>query len=254
MAPVLYKPQLAPTTGGHKNGTSNYTKAEVMNMLNCMRKFLPIGPDQWEHVAQLHAENYPHSERNVDSIRRKYQKLHWKSIPTGDLNIADDIALAKEIKYLIGQKADLGDGEEEFDLEQGYTVDDENTSCNDSDNTPFGNATTTTTQFLPFVSLPSSPLPLESNSLPLLSKRAKKKRSYKKKVTLDNVIAALHLGFGQQERNAVRARQERQETMNSILSLARAYFSSCNNNNNNSGRNDSNTKRTCDETNNPMVE
>ena len=32
----------------------------------------------------------------------------------------DEVRQAKRIKHTIGLKADLGDGEEEFDLEEGY--------------------------------------------------------------------------------------------------------------------------------------
>eukprot|EP00536_Pseudo-nitzschia_multiseries_P011898 jgi/Psemu1/30435/gm1.30435_g len=235
MAPPLSKPQPDPANGGCKNGTSNYTKAEVMNMLNCMKKGLPISPDQWEHIAQLYTDNYPHSAR---------EKLHQKSIPTGDPNIPDGIALAKEIECLIGRKADLGDGEEEFDLEQGYTVN-EDTNCNNNNN----NNCIPPSQLTSFSSVKSPTLVGESviAEAPLSSaksKKAKKKMSYKRKATSDDVLAAFHLSFEQQESNAVRARQEPQEAMSSILSLARAYFSSCNNN--------SNAKLTHDKSKNPM--
>eukprot|EP00536_Pseudo-nitzschia_multiseries_P012797 jgi/Psemu1/33173/gm1.33173_g len=213
MAPVLSKPRPAPTNGGHNNSTN---------------------------VAQLHAENYPHSERDVDSIQRKYQKLYRKltsgRIPTGDPNIPDKIAfLAKEIKYLIGQ-----------------TVNDD-TSCNDNNYTPIwernnGNdtippvgqpsqLTSSSSVKSPILVdesvIPEAPLSLSSTKL----KKTKKKRFYKKKVASDD------------------------EIMNSILSLARAYFSCHNNNNNNnnnssssSSDNNSNAKCTHDESNNTMVE
>eukprot|EP00536_Pseudo-nitzschia_multiseries_P008219 jgi/Psemu1/19922/gm1.19922_g len=254
MAPVLSKSQPAPTNGGCKNGTtSNYTKAEVMNMINCVRKVLPIGPDQQEHIAQLHPENYPHSEMD---------KLHQKSIPTADPNIPDNIALTKEIN----------DGEEEFDLEQGYTVN-EDTNCNNNNYTPIwersnGNdaipplgqpfqlTASSSVEFPTLIGesvIAEAPFSLSSAT----SKKAKKKRSYKRKATSDDVLTVFHLSFEQQERNAMRARQEQQETMNSILSLARAYFSSRNNNNNNNNNisgNNSNAKCTHYESNNPMVE
>eukprot|EP00536_Pseudo-nitzschia_multiseries_P005309 jgi/Psemu1/12284/gm1.12284_g len=236
-----------PMKRGRRPSEVLQTKAEVMNMLNCMRKVLPIESDQWERVDQLHAENYPHSKR--DEIQT---------------NVPDDIALAKEIKYLIGQKADLGNGEEEFDfLEQGYTVD-EDTGCNNNNYyTPIWECNNNNNA-IPPLGQPSqltSSSSVKSHTLAgesviadapfslssAKSKKAKKKRSYKRKVTSDDVLAAFHLSFEQQERNA--------ETMSSIVSLARAYSSSRNNNSSNSssGGNSSNTKCTHDESNNPMV-
>eukprot|EP00536_Pseudo-nitzschia_multiseries_P017414 jgi/Psemu1/50759/gm1.50759_g len=219
----------------------------LMNMLNCIKKILPIRPDQWEHVAQLCAENYPHSERDVDSIQRKYQKLHRKSIPTGDPNIPDDIALAKEIKYMI---------------DNNYTPIWEHNKNDNNAIRPIGQPSQLTSSFsvepLALVSesvIAEAPLSLSSAK----SKKAKKKISYKMKATSYDVVAAFHLSFEQQERNAVRARQEQQETMNYILSLARAHFSSHNSSSSGSSsdsnsNSNSNSKHTCDESNNPMVE
>ena len=57
--------------------------------------------------------------RDVPSLKRKYNVLHRLQIPTDDPNMPDEVRQAKRIKHTIGLKADLGDGEEEFDLEEG---------------------------------------------------------------------------------------------------------------------------------------
>ena len=49
---------------------------------------------------------------------RKYATLYRKPIPTGDPNCPEEVKLAKRIKYLIGNKASVGDAEEEFNLEE----------------------------------------------------------------------------------------------------------------------------------------
>ena len=46
--------------------------------------------------------------------------LHRKSAPTGSPNMPDDVRQAKKIKHLIGNKSQLGDGEDDFDLVHGY--------------------------------------------------------------------------------------------------------------------------------------
>ena len=43
--------------------------------------------------------------------------MYRKGIPTGDPNCPEEVCLAKRIKYDIGDRAAIGDGEEEFNLE-----------------------------------------------------------------------------------------------------------------------------------------
>ena len=63
----------------------------------------------------MHSETYPY--RDVRSIRRKFTSLHRRNIPTGDPDCPEEVKLAKRVFYLLGQKAAVGDGEEEFELE-----------------------------------------------------------------------------------------------------------------------------------------
>ena len=122
-----------PERGGRTRGSSNYTRRETMCMLNTLRAILPIGPEQWEQVVHCHQEKWPAQLRDRDSINRKYSTLHRKPIPTGDPNISPAVKLAKEIKHFIGVKANFGDGDHEFDLEEGYKT---NSEDNASTSTP----------------------------------------------------------------------------------------------------------------------
>ena len=106
-----------PNLGGRRAGSSNYTDAEVRNLFGVLREVLPIGPDEWQEALDKHSENYP--GRELDSICRKYATSHRKPVPTGDPTCPWHVREAKAIKYLIGQKAELGDGEEIFDIEGG---------------------------------------------------------------------------------------------------------------------------------------
>ena len=103
--------------GGRRAGASNYSKAELQSLLSTLESVLPIGQDEWEEVAQQHATSFP--GRDIDSIRRKFATLHRKQIPTGDPSMPPEVRRAKRVKYLIGDKANLGDGEEGYDLESG---------------------------------------------------------------------------------------------------------------------------------------
>eukprot|EP00536_Pseudo-nitzschia_multiseries_P001195 jgi/Psemu1/2718/gm1.2718_g len=88
MAPTInMAPTAAPSSGsgGRKAGIGNYTKPELENL-------------------------------------NKYIRLYRKKMPTGDLIKLWDVKQAKEIKYLIGDRASILNGEERFDLETGEFV------------------------------------------------------------------------------------------------------------------------------------
>ena len=48
----------------------NYTPDELISVLHIMEEILPISPNEWQLVADNHAENY--TRRDVTSIRRKW--------------------------------------------------------------------------------------------------------------------------------------------------------------------------------------
>ena len=53
-------------------------------------------------------------------MRRKLANLYRKKVPTGNPNMPEEVRLAKQIKFLIAQKADIGDAEKLSDLQDGY--------------------------------------------------------------------------------------------------------------------------------------
>ena len=92
-----------------------------MHFLGIMSDIKPIGKDEWEEVVRQHNQVYP--ERNLDSIRRKYQTLHRMKKPTGDPDCPEHVRLAKRVKYSIAHKADLGLGDEELEMPDGADED-----------------------------------------------------------------------------------------------------------------------------------
>eukprot|EP00536_Pseudo-nitzschia_multiseries_P007835 jgi/Psemu1/18873/gm1.18873_g len=70
-----------------------------------MRDFIVIVPEVWDAITSLHADKYP--GRDTDSIRNKYIRLYRKKMPTGDPIQKWDVKQAKEIKYLIGDRASI---------------------------------------------------------------------------------------------------------------------------------------------------
>ena len=88
-------------------------------MLELMEKVLPIGGDEWQEVEDGVKAKFPPG-RDQQSLKRKYNQLQRRKHPTGDPNIPPEIQLAKTVHRKIGMKAMLGNGEEPFDLTNGF--------------------------------------------------------------------------------------------------------------------------------------
>ena len=86
-----------------------------MSMLHTMLEILPIGPDQWKKMLEHHIQKYP--GRDLESMRYKYNKIYQNTVPTGQPHCPPDMKLTKRIEHQIGQKASLGNGQENFNLE-----------------------------------------------------------------------------------------------------------------------------------------
>ena len=106
-----------PNRGGRKAGAGNYSEDESRNLLQILEELRPIGPDEWLEACSKHNDKYP--GRDVKSIRRKFATWHRRTIPTGDPDCPWYVREAKRIKYLIGEKAELGDGEDVYNIETG---------------------------------------------------------------------------------------------------------------------------------------
>ena len=109
------------------NSACNYSIAEVNNLLSRLEEFLPIGSEEWNRTIALHNDDCKNMKgfhpRDRPSISRKFTSLCKKKAPTGNPNIAPEVRWAKKVKHLIGQKANVGDGEDVFDIESGQVVD-----------------------------------------------------------------------------------------------------------------------------------
>jgi hypothetical protein len=83
-----------------------YSKDEVDNLLCIIDDVLPVGPDQWTKVLDLHAEKFGDQCRDNISIKRKFAKLAKSTCPTGDPNCPADVRFAKRIHREIVKKMD----------------------------------------------------------------------------------------------------------------------------------------------------
>jgi hypothetical protein len=63
-----------------------FTVAEIEHLLETIEDVIPIGNPDWERIWQEHSARYPTKERTSESLKRKFQELARKKIPTGDPN------------------------------------------------------------------------------------------------------------------------------------------------------------------------
>jgi hypothetical protein len=88
----------------------NYTDDEMVFLLESIRATLPIGRVGWEKVEALHKEHatYGLRGRTHQLLRAKFMRLVNMKKPSGDADIPDDVAEAKNIMTLLNQKSDAG--------------------------------------------------------------------------------------------------------------------------------------------------
>ena len=92
-----------------------YFAPELLDLFEVMSKILPIGPLEWEKVAELHGKQWP--GRDVESLRCKYTSTHRRKAPTGSPDCPPEVREAKLVKAAIGSKDELTDCAEEYDME-----------------------------------------------------------------------------------------------------------------------------------------
>ena len=73
-----------------------FTKAETTSLLKAIERILPINMEGWNEVHDIF--NSKHSPQGVEGLRRKFNKLANKPVPTGNPNMPEDVKLAKSIK------------------------------------------------------------------------------------------------------------------------------------------------------------
>ena len=91
-----------------------FTKAETTTLLKAVERILPIDAEGWTEVHEIF--NSKHSSRGVEGLKRKFNKLANKPVPTGNPNIPEDVKLAKSIKGKLFRRSgatNLSDEEEE---------------------------------------------------------------------------------------------------------------------------------------------
>jgi hypothetical protein len=100
----------------------------VESLLETIRAVCPIGNNSWELVAELHSNRYAVCGRTAESIKRKFSSLASTQPSTGNPAVPRPVAMAKEIREAIDQRAGITDLDQSDFFEEGEEgeEDDEN--------------------------------------------------------------------------------------------------------------------------------
>ena len=102
-------------------------KAETTTLLKAIEQIVPIDAEEWNEVHD--AFNSKHTLQGVEGLKRKFNKLTNKPVPTGNPNMPEDVKLAKSIKgklFRWSGATNLSEDEEEEEEEEEEEVDDDN--------------------------------------------------------------------------------------------------------------------------------
>ena len=114
-----------------------FMKAETTTLLKVIEQILPIDVEAWNEVHDVF--NSKQSPHGVEGLKRKFNKLANKPVPTGNPNMPEDIRLTKSRRSKLfcrsGATNLSEEEEEEEDIEEEEVNDDNNTETVD-DNLP----------------------------------------------------------------------------------------------------------------------
>ena len=96
-----------------------FMKAKTTTLLKEVERIQSIDAEGWTEIHGIF--NSKHSSRGVQGLKRKFNKLANKPVPTGNPNIPEDVKLAKSIKgklFRCSGATDLSNEEEEEEEEE----------------------------------------------------------------------------------------------------------------------------------------
>jgi hypothetical protein len=93
---------------GSRNRGSKYHMDEIESFLDLLEDNLPIGPQEWEDVTEVHNNKFVNKNRDSQSLCRKFNEFVNSKKPTGDPTCPGHIRRAKRIHVMIIDKSDSG--------------------------------------------------------------------------------------------------------------------------------------------------
>ena len=92
-----------------------FTQAELDGLLDIIEDLLPIGPNDWDRLAERHCTYYPGLGRSRESLKRKFALLYNHKKPTGDPTCPATVRRAKRVWERIKEEMDVSDGKRSND-------------------------------------------------------------------------------------------------------------------------------------------
>ena len=93
--------------GGRVKGNLSYTSAEIETLLQLMEQCLHVGTQEWEYVETEFSSTHFRPLWDVASLRKKFNMLVKKEIPTGNPTCPPFVWHAKKIFNLLVDKCNL---------------------------------------------------------------------------------------------------------------------------------------------------
>jgi len=85
-----------------------FTESEINSFLDVIGEIVPVGPIEWGMVVDRHRVAFPNRNRDMISLRRKFNAIANMTPPTGDPEVPAYIQKAKDIQRAIEVKMDSG--------------------------------------------------------------------------------------------------------------------------------------------------
>jgi hypothetical protein len=108
-----------PAGRGARGSGRRFNTAELESLNEAIYEVLPIGPTDWERVADLHAQRYPDHNRCSANLRRKFKEMYSVQAGTGDPHCPEHIRTAKHLHRAIQNRSDA-DNLEENEVDLGF--------------------------------------------------------------------------------------------------------------------------------------
>ena len=94
--PLDITPASMKKQGGCVKGCLSYNNSQVESLLDLMEQYLPVGTQEWEYIANEYSSAHPRPLRDVASLRRKFNTLAKKKMPTGNPSCPPFVCRAKK--------------------------------------------------------------------------------------------------------------------------------------------------------------
>jgi hypothetical protein len=112
-----------------------FTVCKLEHLLEIINAIIPISNAVWESVWDQHVAGYPTKERTSESLKRKFQELARKKMPTGDPNCPHHVRFAKRIyrKIVAATDGSTGGSDVEMNFDEGKEDKDDDEAVDDED-------------------------------------------------------------------------------------------------------------------------